>query len=152
MSILEEKQLSVAAIKDGTVIDHLTTRSATRLAEVMRLHRYKKTVTLGLNLPSRSMGMKDLIKIEGFELSQREADQIALFSPQATIIIIRDFKVVKKQKVKMPTEVKNILHCANPKCITNFEPVRTHFYVERFGQSVELTCRFCEKRCLHDTV
>ncbi|MBI2742723.1 MAG: aspartate carbamoyltransferase regulatory subunit [Chlamydiales bacterium] len=140
-----EKKVSVSAIRDGTVIDHITQGSALIIIRLLKLPRDQNRVTVGLNLSSRSMGFKDLIKIENCFLTEKEANDIAVFAPEATLSIIRDYKVQQKMKARLPDVLENILVCANPCCITRKEPVNTLFYVEEFKQKIFLRCGFCEK-------
>lgn len=141
-----EKTLSVAAIEAGTVIDHIQAGSGLRIVRLLKLTEGRHQVTLGLNLPSKSLEYKDLIKVEGREITIEEANQIALFAPKATINIIRDFRTHLKFKVSLPERVKGILHCPNERCVTNHEELTTHFRVERGF----LSCYYCEKRFAHE--
>ena len=145
-----EKERSVAAIENGTVIDHIPAGQGMRIVRLLKLADHKKKVTLGLNLPSKSLGYKDLIKVEGREISEEEANQIALFAPKATLNIIRNFQIQKKFSVTLPDSISKILTCPNSTCITNHEPVVTCFDVSRFGQKVLLQCTYCEKGFTHD--
>lgn len=137
-------ELLVAAIKDGTVIDHITAGYALRIIMLLRLAAHQKVVTVGLNLPSRAMGRKDLIKIEGRELSPEEANGLAILSPHATINIIRDYKTTKKFAVELPKKIVKIITCPNLKCITNHERMNTLFDVVA-GKENKLHCHYCEK-------
>ena len=140
------KTLSVSAIKDGTVIDHIPSGSAFAILQLLKLLASKHHISLGLNLSSRSMGYKDLIKIEDRFLTPKEAHDIAVFAPNATINIIKDYKVASKITSQLPKTIKRILICPNSRCITNSEPVETHFLIEEHKQAVILRCHFCEKR------
>jgi aspartate carbamoyltransferase regulatory subunit len=145
-----EKILSVAAIENGTVIDHIPAGQGMRIVRLLKLADHKNKVTLGLNLPSVSLKYKDLIKVEGREVSEEEANQIALFAPKATINIIRGYQIEKKFSVTLPETISKILACPNQKCITNHEQVNTRFRVSRYGQKVMLQCNYCEKGFAHD--
>jgi aspartate carbamoyltransferase regulatory subunit len=138
-----EQTLSVSAIKEGVVIDHLICGSAVKIISLLKLAEHQ--ITVGLNLKSPSMGFKDLIKIENCSLSLDSTGQIAIFSPKATVNVIENFQVVKKFVVQMPEAIHACLECPNPRCITHSEPVETLFTVEESGASVILRCRFCEK-------
>lgn len=138
--------LSVSAINHGTVIDHIPAGQALRIMRLLKMAASKNCVTLGLNLSSKSMGTKDLIKIENKILSDVEANEIAVFAPQVTINIIEDFKVSKKIDIKMPETICGILICPNSRCVTQTEPVESFFYVEEIGKQVKLHCKYCEKR------
>lgn len=139
------KTLSVAAIKDGTVIDHIPSGGALILLQLLKLLSGHHRISLGINFSSASMGFKDLIKIENRYLTDKEAHDIAIFAPQATINRIKNYKIVHKISAKLPHRVERILVCPNPRCITNCEPVKTLFTVEERKQNVLLRCHFCEK-------
>lgn len=140
-----ETQLSVAAIEKGTVIDHIPAGQGTRIVSLYGLANGQKKVTLGLNLPSKTLIYKDLIKVEDRLLSAEEAAQLAIFAPFATVNIICDFKIVKKFKVEIPEKIERIIACPHKKCITNHEQMVTKFYVIRWADQVKLECQYCEK-------
>lgn len=137
------KVLSVSAIKNGTVIDHIPAGKGLEIARFLKLT--DAPLTLGVHLSSRSMGFKDLIKVEGRTLTEEEAGMIALFAPEATINVIEDFQTTQKFKAALPDRVDTHFVCPNSRCITNHEHVRTRFAVKRYGKRVELTCHYCEK-------
>lgn len=147
-----EKTLSVSAIKSGSVIDHIAAGSALKIISLLKLADNEKRVTVGLNLKSQSMGLKDLIKIENFFLSPTHAAQIAIFAPHATINVIENYKVAKKFQVQMPEAAVGILLCPNPRCITQSESIQTLFTVEENNSSILLRCRYCEKLFPHSDV
>lgn len=135
------RPFKVFAIKNGTVIDHIPAGKGLLLIKTLKLPREKKIVTIGLNLKSKKLGLKDLVKIEDRELTQEEVNQVALFAPAATINIIRNFEVAKKMKVRIPAIIVNLLKCPNPKCITENEQVITKFYPLAQG----FCCHYCER-------
>ena len=139
------KTLSVSAIKNGTVIDHIAPPQALRLIRLLRLLDSKNKVTVGLNLPSKHIGRKDLIKIENRVLTNIEANEIVVFAPQATINIIEDFEVIKKMTTHLPESMASVFICPNPTCITHCEPIESFFYIDEQGRQIKLTCRYCEK-------
>ncbi len=144
--------LQVAAIKHGTVIDHISDKHALKIIQLLHLASGGTTVTVGLNLPSKKMGSKDLIKIADREISLEEANRIALFSPEASINIIRNFKIVKKFAVTLPKKISGLLVCPNPKCITNHELMTTLFTVEKNKKTIDLVCTYCEKLFERDEI
>ena len=149
---LDEQILSVSAIKEGTVIDHISVGSALKIISLLKLAENETCVTVGLNLKSRSMGLKDLIKLENLFLSPEHAAQIAVFAQRATINVIENYKVAKKFQVQMPEAICSVLVCPNACCITRHEPIQTLFTVEENQRSVLLRCRFCEKLFSRDEV
>lgn len=136
--------LYVAKIRNGTVIDHITAGHAMNVAKILGIgERSNAVVTIAMNVPSKSFGKKDMVKIEERELNPEEVDKIALLAPHATINIIRSYKVVEKKPVRLPKIVKSIIKCANPACISNSnEPVQSMFYVEN-NDSLRVKCHYC---------
>lgn len=139
------KTLSVSAIQNGTVIDHITSGQAIRIIHLLGLLDKKHKVTVGLNLPSKRMKLKDLIKIEDRKLTNDEANEITIFMPDATINIIQNFEVTEKIITSLPSCIGNVFVCPNPACITQTEPVDHFFTIEKQGAQVKMTCQFCEK-------
>jgi aspartate carbamoyltransferase regulatory subunit len=141
-----EKELKVAALRNGTVIDHIPAGQVFKVVEILHLHHYENQITIGNNLDSKKMGSKGIIKISDRYIDEAEANKIALVAPEAKINIIRNYEVVEKRYVNLPQEIIEIVHCPNPKCITNNDPVRTHFHVRKQANGqILLHCHYCEK-------
>jgi len=139
----EKKQIKVTALREGTVIDHLARGTALKAIHALGMEM-TNTLLIGLDLESKKLGRKDLIKIENKELSQEEANKIALISPGATFSIIRDFKVVDKVSPELPDRVEGLIRCSNPSCVTNQYDLRTVFLVQK-RDPVKVGCYFCER-------
>lgn len=139
------KTLSVSAISHGTVIDHITSGQAFRIVHLLSLQTSKNKITIGLQLPSQLLGLKDLIKIENRILTEDEANEIVVFAPLATINVIEDFKVVKKVSTHLPAAMKKVFICPNSMCITQTEKIHTCFTITEIGKQIYLTCQYCEK-------
>ena len=125
------KTLSVAAIKDGTVIDHIPIGAAIIILQLLKVLTKHHRISLGLNLSSTSMGLKDIFdpKLKIGSSTEKEAHDIAVFAPKSTISIIKDYKLISKIKAKLPLLVERILVCPNERCITRSEPMTTLFHV-----------------------
>lgn len=141
----QEKKLLVSAIKNGTVIDHIDAGHALKIIRILNLADHQKVVTVGLNLPSRAMKFKDIIKVEGRELTPEEANRVAILAPTASLNIIRNYEVVKKFNLKLPEKIDHLLVCPNLKCITNHEPMDSSFKIFPVGHEVKVKCVYCEK-------
>ncbi len=141
---MSETELRVSKIKDGTVIDHISGGHALDVVKILGITgKEKKVITIAINVPSKRFKTKDIVKIEGRELNPQEVHKIALLAPHATINIVRNYNVIKKQRVKLPKTIEKILKCANPACISNSnEPVQTKFYVES-EEPLLLKCHYC---------
>jgi len=141
---MARKTLWVSKIKDGTVIDHITGGHALDIVKILGITGHKQgVVTIAINVPSKKIGVKDMVKVEGRELKPEEVDKIALLAPHATINIIRAYKVVEKQRVKLPNIIHGIVKCANPSCISNSaEPIHPTFYVQS-EEPLRIKCHYC---------
>lgn len=141
---MDSKTLRVSKIKNGTVIDHISSGYALDVAKILGISgRGEGVVTIAMHVPSKHLGTKDILKIEGRELNPQEVDKIALLAPNATINIVRGYKVVEKKKVELPSMIRNMVKCANPACISNGnEPVQPKFYVET-DEPLSLRCHYC---------
>lgn len=139
------KTLPVSAIKNGTVIDHIRSGQAPRIMHLLKVFESKNKVTVGLNLPSKLLQLKDLLKIENRELTSDEANEVVIFAPEATINIIKDFEVIKKVTTHLPHSIADVFLCPNPVCVTHNEPIESVFNIEDRGKQIKLTCHYCEK-------
>ncbi len=139
-------ELKVRKIKDGTVIDHITAGHAFSVLHILGITgREGQTISVLLNVPSKKLGTKDIVKVENRELMPEEVNKIALIAPKATINIVCDYKVIKKKRVSLPRIIKGIVRCANPTCITNTsEPIEPTFAVE-CGDPLTLKCHYCSR-------
>ncbi|EKD70604.1 MAG: hypothetical protein ACD_46C00483G0002 [uncultured bacterium] len=144
--------LLVSAIKNGTVIDHITSGQALRIIHLLSLQSSHYTITIGMHLPSKTMGKKDLLKIENRILSETEANEIVVFAPTATINVIENFNVVKKISTHLPSSMKRVFSCPNVNCVTRHEPIDTFFYISENRKKIILTCHYCEKMYDRDQV
>jgi aspartate carbamoyltransferase regulatory subunit len=145
------KELKVSAIENGTVIDHIPGKVVFQVVKILNLSEVSDQVTFGTNLDSRKMGKKGIIKVSNKFFRPDEINKIALVAPTATLIIIRNFKVVEKKKVEVPDSVEKIVKCFNPNCITNHENVSTRFTVID-KEDLKLQCHYCEKITARDTI
>ena len=139
---MTETELRVSKIEEGTVIDHITGGQAVNVLAILGIDGTSgEEVSVGMNVPSDRLGRKDVVKVEGRELSQDEVDVLSLIAPAATINIIREFDVAEKHRVSRPAEVTGVLSCPNANCITTeSEPVDSRFEVLEEG----VRCTYCD--------
>lgn len=142
----ENKQhaMQVSALCNGTVIDHIPADKLFAVVNLLGIPEMSNNVTIGNNLDSKKLGKKGLIKIADKFFTDDEINKISLIAPNVVLNTIRDYKVVEKREVKMPDEIDNLIKCNNLNCITNNEPMATHFYVSN-RETNTLKCRYCEK-------
>jgi aspartate carbamoyltransferase regulatory subunit len=136
---------SVSAINNGIVIDHIPAGQALKIIRLLHVVNSKQRVTLGLNLTSQRLKLKDLIKIENRSLSAEEIDQVSVFAASATISFIKEFIIYKKIKCQLPEIIRDILICPNKNCISRLES-KGYFKLEGSDKEVNLFCAYCEKQ------
>ncbi len=139
-----KKELKISAIKDGTVIDHIPSDAAFKVASILNLKDTKNTVSIATNLKSKRTGKKGIIKVAGKTLTKDEVNKISVVAPHATVNIINNYEVKEKIKVNVPDVFNKIIKCSNPNCITNDEDVKTKFYVVK-KEPLKIKCHYCER-------
>ena len=143
--------LQVSALCNGTVIDHIPADKLFAVVNLLDIPSMGNNVTIGYNLESKKLGKKGLIKISDRFFTDDEINKISVIAPNVVLNTIRDYNVVEKREVKMPDEIHNIIKCNNLNCITNNEPMETHFYVAN-RDTHTLKCRYCEKEVSLDDI
>ena len=141
------KQLLVSALENGTVIDHIPCDKTNDVVSLLKLHLLPSTVMIGFNLESKKMGRKSIIKIADKFFTDAELNKLSVIAPDVSLSIIKDYEVVEKKQVTMPSLLTDVVKCANPKCITNNEPMHTVFHVIDKHQGI-MKCHYCEKEQL----
>jgi aspartate carbamoyltransferase regulatory subunit len=142
---MTRKELVVSALENGTVLDHIPAKNVYKALDILNLKGVENQITIGINLASKLHGQKGIIKIADKFFEDEELNKLALIAPNATVNIIRDFKVVEKKVLKIPAEVTGIAKCQNPKCVTNHQPIKTRFTTLEKDGKIKLLCHFCEK-------
>ena len=142
-----DEKMKIKLIKNGIVIDHIANGRALEVLRILGIGEgYSDEVSLAMNIHSKSMGKKDILKVENRDIKTDEINKIAVLAPNATINRITDYKVVKKEKVVLPNEIIGIVKCSNPQCISNKarEPVKSHVLVIQ-RDPLTLSCKYCER-------
>ncbi len=138
------KELKVSAIENGTVIDHIPASAVFQVIKILKLERFKDMVLFATNLESKKYGSKGIIKVSNKFFKPEEVNRIALVAPSASMIEIREYRVVNKTIVEVPEHIIGIVKCFNPNCITNHEKVIKKFAVVD-KEELKLKCNYCEK-------
>ncbi len=139
-----KKELKVAALENGTVIDHIPSDKLFKVVEILNLSDLDKAITIGNNLTSKHAEKKGIIKIADYFFEEKDINRIAIVAPKAKINIIKNYEVTEKYIVEIPDELCDIIKCNNPKCITNNEPMHSVFYIQD-KENVMAKCKYCEQ-------
>ena len=134
----------VAAIKNGTVIDHIPAEKTYQVVNLLELQTLDTPVTIGYNYPSKKIGRKGIIKVSDRFFTDEEISRLSVVAPNVVLNVIKDYEVVEKKTVTTPDELRGIVKCNNPKCITNSEPMQTVFNVVDKVHGI-LKCHYCDK-------
>jgi aspartate carbamoyltransferase regulatory subunit len=139
--------LMIPKIELGIVIDHIPAGKGIKILEIITQYEALQgvPVSLGLNYKSQKLGQKDLIKLQLEFLAPEIIQQISIVVPGVTVKAIKNFGVHNKVIVQPPNEVKNLLACKNPNCVTNTERnIESHFLAVEKGVA-KLKCSYCER-------
>ena len=141
---MTNKERLVAAIENGTVIDHIPAEKTQQVVNLLGLQNIDKPVTIGYNYKSKKINNMFIINVSDLFFSDAEISRLSVVSPNVLLNIIKDYEVVEKQTVETPDELHGIVKCNNPKCITNNEPMQTVFNVVDKERGI-LKCHYCDK-------
>ncbi|MBI3253111.1 MAG: aspartate carbamoyltransferase regulatory subunit [Nitrosopumilales archaeon] len=143
---MQESELIVRRIKEGTVIDHIDGGKGLKVLDALEIDgKDGSLITIALNVPSGKYKKKDIIKVENRFLKDDDTNKLAVIAPSATVNIIKDYKLVEKRRVSLPNEIERIFRCSNPDCVTNssehIESVMD--VIDKDGRV--LRCRYCSR-------
>ena len=148
---MNKKERLVAAIENGTVIDHIPAEKTFQVVNLLELQKLSTPVTIGYNFTSSKVGCKGIIKVIDKFFTDNEISRLSVVAPNIILNIIRDYEVVEKKQVITPDELCGIVKCNNPKCVTNNEPMATIFNVVDKAAGI-LKCHYCDKEQQIDNV
>lgn len=141
--MMNKKERLVAAIKNGTVIDHIPAAKTYLVANILELESIGTPLTIGNNYASKKVGKKGIIKVTDKYFTNEEISRLSVVAPKIVLNIIKDYEVVEKKTVETPNELKGIVRCNNPNCITNNEPMNTIFTIADKDNRI-LKCHYCD--------
>ena len=136
--------MNIDSVRNGVVIDHITAGNGARLYELLGLDSLTCTVAFIRNVPSKKMGRKDIIKVDGDVTLN--LDVIGYVDPAATVNIIRDGELVEKRAIEMPLQLVNVIKCKNPRCITSCEQELDHIVRLTDREGKVYRCIYCETK------
>ena len=136
--------MNIDSVRNGVVIDHITAGHGARLYELLGLDSLTCTVAFIRNVPSKKMGRKDIIKVDGDVTLN--LDVIGYVDPAATVNVIRDGKLVEKHSVDLPEKITGYLKCNNPRCITTTEQELQQIFKLADRETATYRCIYCEAK------
>jgi len=143
---MEQSDLMVRRIKEGTVIDHIDEGKGLQVLNALQIDgKDGSLITIALNVPSGKFKKKDIIKVENKFLKDDDTNKIAVIAPKATINIIKNYKLIEKRRVSLPNEIDRIFRCSNPDCITNSTEHIESVMDLIDKETMILKCRYCAR-------
>ena len=137
--------LNVGALREGYVLDHIKAGKAMTIYHDLKLDKLDCTVAIIKNARSQKMGKKDIMKIE-CPIDIIDLDILGFIDHNITVNIIEDSKIVEKKELKLPSEIKNVIRCHNPRCITSIEQGLDHVFVLTDPENEVYRCKYCEEK------
>lgn len=134
--------MTIDAIKNGIVIDHITAGKGMELYNILELDALKCSVAILKNVTSHKLGRKDIIKID--DVLELDWDLIGYVDPNITVNIIRDGQQVEKRQLKLPETITNVIQCKNPRCITSVEQELPQIFKLTDREERVYRCLYCE--------
>lgn len=137
--------MNIDSIKNGIVIDHIKAGKGMEIYNLLELDKLDCSIAIIKNVMSRKLGKKDIIKIDSdYDV---DLDVLGYVDPGVTIDIIKDGRLVEKKKVSLPIQLKNIIKCKNPRCITTTEQELPHiFKLTGNSENRVYRCIYCETK------
>lgn len=132
----------VDQIENGIVLDHIKAGYSMLIYNYLGLNDLDCTVAIIKNVKSSKMGKKDIIKIDS--LIDINFDILGYIDANITVNIIRDGKLVEKQKLELPETLINVIKCKNPRCITSTEQELAQRFILTDKEEKTYRCAYCE--------
>ncbi|MCI8939191.1 MAG: aspartate carbamoyltransferase regulatory subunit [Dorea sp.] len=140
-----ENTLTVGSISEGFVLDHIQAGKSMDIYKYLNLDKLDCCVAIIKNAKSNKMGKKDIMKIE-CPIDFMDLDVLAFIDHNITINIIKDQKIVEKKALQLPNQIRNVIHCRNPRCITSIEQGLEHVFILTDPKTETYRCKYCEEK------
>ena len=136
--------LKIGKIEQGFVLDHIQAGMSLKLYHQLQLDKTDCTVAMIMNAKSNKMGKKDILKVE-CDVNQLNLDVLAVIDHNITVNVIKDGEIVAKKELILPKEIRNVLKCKNPRCITSIEQELPHRFKLTNREKAIYRCEYCEQ-------
>ena len=138
-------KLNIGSISEGFVLDHIQAGRSMDIYKYLKLDKLDCTVAIIKNAKSNKMGKKDIIKIE-CPIDFMDLDVLGFIDHNITINIIQGDKIVEKKTLHLPKEIRNVIKCKNPRCITSIEQELDHVFTLTDPENGIYRCKYCEEK------
>ena len=135
--------LNVGKIEEGFVLDHIQAGMAMSIYHHLQLDKLDCTVAIIKNARSDKMGKKDILKVE-CDVNMLDLDVLGFIDHNITVNVIKSGDIVEKKELKLPKQIKNVIRCKNPRCITTVEQEIDHIFKLTDREKGVYRCLYCE--------
>ena len=143
---MEQSDLTVRRIKDGTVIDHIDVGIGLKVLEALQIDGSDgDVITIALNVQNRKLKKKEIIKVEEKFLEDDDTNKLTVRAHTTTVNIVQNYKLVEKRRVSLPNEIDRIFRCSNPECVTNSNEHIESIMDVLDKEKLVLKCRYCNR-------
>ena len=137
--------LNVGKIEEGFVLDHIKAGKSLSIYEHLQLDKLDCTVAIIKKARSDKLGKKDILKVE-CDINMLDLDVLAFIDHNITVNVIKNGKIVEKKELVLPQQIKNVIKCHNPRCITSIEQELPHIFVLADPDKEVYRCKYCEEK------
>lgn len=137
--------LNVGAITEGFVLDHIQAGTSLSIYDDLKLDELDCCVAIIKNARSNKMGKKDILKVE-CDIDTVDLDVLGFIDHNITVNIIKGEKIVEKRILHLPMEIKNVITCQNPRCITSIEQELEQIFLLTDPNAETYRCKYCEEK------
>ena len=137
--------LNVGRIAEGFVLDHIQAGKSMEIYKYLNLGKLDCTVAIIKNARSGKMGKKDIMKIE-CPIDYIDLEVLGFIDHNITVNIVKDEEIVEKMALTLPKEIRNIVRCRNPRCITSIEQELDHVFLLTNEEKEIYRCKYCEEK------
>ena len=137
--------LNVSSFSEGFVLDHIEAGKSMEIYKYLNLDKLDCCVAIIKNARSEKMGRKDIMKIE-CPIDIIDLDILGFIDHNITVNIIQNDHVVEKKLLTLPKQIKNVIRCKNPRCITSIEQELDHIFVLTDEENQIYRCKYCEEK------
>ena len=136
--------MTIDSIKNGIVLDHIEAGKSMEIYNILDLSKLDCQVAIIKNATSKKEGHKDIIKIDS--LIDINLDVLGYIDPGITVNIVKDGKIVEKRHLSLPDEVRDVIKCKNPRCITSVEQELPQEFILTDREKREYRCIYCDTK------
>ena len=135
--------MNVDSVERGLVIVHIAAGRSLEIYRILGLDKLDCCVAIIKNARSQKTGRKDIMKIE--DRIDLDLDALGFLDPNITVNIIDGGTIVEKKKLRLPETVTDVIHCANPRCITSVEHGLPHVFHLADREKGIYRCAYCDQ-------